>query len=218
MDADIPSLSSGSVGSRFVSQTELDVARQRREEQWKAAYARLGQDPPPQQVEDAFDGRSLAEKLAANRAAKQEEWEERNKLGNQFRALEEDEVMFLDSIRERQLEEERRRKEEDGAELANFREAVAARTGPPPPPIPAPNSNTPKPKDDDPPKPKPSVAKKDTKKSLKGVVVKKKPRVPEKIQQEKSERNSKPKSPVPTKDSPDKADDEKRPAKKQKVV
>ena len=40
MDADIPSLSSGSVGSRFVSQTELDVARQRREEQWKAAYAR----------------------------------------------------------------------------------------------------------------------------------------------------------------------------------
>jgi hypothetical protein len=40
MDADIPSLSSGSVGSRFVSQTDLDVARQRREEQWKAAYAR----------------------------------------------------------------------------------------------------------------------------------------------------------------------------------
>ena len=40
MDADIPSLSSGSVGSRFVSQTEIDTARQRREEQWKAAYAR----------------------------------------------------------------------------------------------------------------------------------------------------------------------------------
>lgn len=40
MDADIPSLSSGSVGSRFVSQTELDAAKQRREEQWKAAYAR----------------------------------------------------------------------------------------------------------------------------------------------------------------------------------
>ncbi|KAF9651904.1 hypothetical protein BDM02DRAFT_3090254 [Thelephora ganbajun] len=120
MDPDIPSLSSGSVGSRFVSQTELDVARQRREEQWKAAYARLGQDPPPQQQEEAFDGRSLAEV----RAAKQEQWEERNKLGNQFRALEEDEVMFLDSIRERQLEEERKRKEEDGVELASFRECV----------------------------------------------------------------------------------------------
>lgn len=44
--------------------------------------------------------------------------------GNQFRALEEDEVMFLDSIRERQFEEERKRKEEDGVELASFREYV----------------------------------------------------------------------------------------------
>ena len=32
--------------------------------------------------------------------------------------------MFLDSIRERQLEEERKRKEEDGVELAGFREYV----------------------------------------------------------------------------------------------
>ncbi|KAF9787141.1 N-terminal domain of NEFA-interacting nuclear protein NIP30-domain-containing protein [Thelephora terrestris] len=212
MDADIPSLSSGSVGSRFVSQTEIDVARQRREEQWKAAYARLGQDPPPQQQEEVFDGRSLAEKLAANRAAKQEQWEERNKLGNQFRALEEDEVMFLDSIRERQVEEERKRKEEDGVELASFREAVAARSGPPPPPVSTPDSNTPKPKVD-PPKPRPPVAKKDTKKSLRGVVVKKKSKVPEKTQ----EKGAKSESPAPAKDSLHKEDDDKQPAKKQKL-
>lgn len=37
---DLPSLSSGSVGSRFVSQTDLEEAKQKREEQWKAAYAR----------------------------------------------------------------------------------------------------------------------------------------------------------------------------------
>ncbi|KAI0080246.1 hypothetical protein K474DRAFT_1657948, partial [Panus rudis PR-1116 ss-1] len=58
---DIPSISSGDVGSRFVSQAELDIAKQRREEQWKAAYARLGQEPPPAPAEDVFDGRSLAE-------------------------------------------------------------------------------------------------------------------------------------------------------------
>jgi hypothetical protein len=34
--------------------------------------------------------------------------------------------MFLDSIRERQLEEERKRKEEDGVELAGFREYVCS--------------------------------------------------------------------------------------------
>jgi len=38
--------------------------------------------------------------------------------------------MFLDSIRERQLEEEKKRKEEDGVELASFRECARLRTAP----------------------------------------------------------------------------------------
>ena len=57
----IPSLSAGPVGSRFISQNDLENAKAKREEQWKAAYARLGQEPPPQQQEDSYDGRSLAE-------------------------------------------------------------------------------------------------------------------------------------------------------------
>ena len=40
MEEAIPSLSTGVVGSRFVSQEELDTAKARRQEQWKAAYAR----------------------------------------------------------------------------------------------------------------------------------------------------------------------------------
>jgi hypothetical protein len=36
----IPSLSAGVVGSRFVSQNEIETAKARRDEQWKAAYAR----------------------------------------------------------------------------------------------------------------------------------------------------------------------------------
>ncbi|KAF5355922.1 hypothetical protein D9756_003866 [Leucocoprinus leucothites] len=171
---DIPSLSEGPVGSRFVSQDEIDLAKQRKEEQWKAAYARLGQEPPPQQQsEDAYDGRSLAEKLAANRIAKQEEWEEKNKLANQFRALEEDEIQFLDSIRQRQEAEERQRKQEDGEELKQFKQAVAARENSlnTPPLIPG-SGETSKPKVvAQPPRPAP---KKDAKKSLKGVVVRKK--------------------------------------------
>jgi hypothetical protein len=42
-DEAIPSISSGVVGSRFVTQSDVDDARARREEQWKAAYARLTQ-------------------------------------------------------------------------------------------------------------------------------------------------------------------------------
>ena len=75
----IPSISTGAVGSRFISQSDLETAKARRDEQWKAAYARfafctslthaysndlllrLGQEPPPPPQEDAYDGRSLAE-------------------------------------------------------------------------------------------------------------------------------------------------------------
>ncbi|KAG6381285.1 hypothetical protein JVT61DRAFT_5690 [Boletus reticuloceps] len=231
MEEGLPTVAVTGVASRFVSQTDIEAARTRREEQWRAAYARsvrtihttlarvrssvfrLGQEPPPQPTEDAFDGRSLAEvsclpswptavltltttetgceqgKILANtqwwlmdtwQAAKQEEWEEKTKLANQFRALEEDEIMFLDSIREKQAEEERLRKLQDGEELSDFRKAVAAResaiNNPPPvvskPPAPS------KPGGDDqtkvtlpPPKKEVSV-----KQALKGVIVKRKPK------------------------------------------
>ncbi|KAJ7103410.1 N-terminal domain of NEFA-interacting nuclear protein NIP30-domain-containing protein [Mycena belliarum] len=192
----IPSLSSAGIGSRFVSQDEVETAKARRDEQWKAAYARLGMEPPPQQQEDFSDGRSLAEKLAANKIAKQEEWEEKTKLANQFRALEEDEIMFLDSVRERQEAEERQRKEKDGEEVQNFKEAVAARTSAvnnPPPmapkPAAAPSSRPPAP------------ARK--KGPLKGVVVKKK---------------TKPAVPVPAKEEASKDKDQEQPDAKRRRI
>ncbi|KAG8742794.1 hypothetical protein FRC10_000904 [Ceratobasidium sp. 414] len=110
----------GSVGSRFVSQAEIDSAKEKREADWKAAYARLGQEPPPRPAEDeTYDGRSLYE------TAKQEEWEEKTKLSNQFRALEEDEIHFLDGIMDEKIIKERKRKDEENEELKHFREAVA---------------------------------------------------------------------------------------------
>lgn len=45
-------------------------------------------------------------------------------LANQFRALEEDEIMFLDSIRERQEEEERQREQKDGADVMDFKKCL----------------------------------------------------------------------------------------------
>ena len=47
-------------------------------------------------------------------------------MANQFRALEEDEIMFLDSVREKQEAEERERKIRDGEELKSFREYVSS--------------------------------------------------------------------------------------------
>ncbi|KAJ7837497.1 N-terminal domain of NEFA-interacting nuclear protein NIP30-domain-containing protein [Mycena olivaceomarginata] len=186
-EAMVPSLSAVGIGSRFVSQDDVDTAKARRDEQWKAAYARIGMEPPQQQEQDFSDGRSLAEKLAANKIAKQEEWEEKTKLANQFRALEEDEIMFLDSLRERQEAEERERREKDGEEVQSFKEythspsslpflncyrAVAARNNavnnPPP--------TAPKPVVAAAPSKPPAPARK--KGPLKGVVVKKKAKPP----------------------------------------
>ncbi|CAE6416530.1 unnamed protein product [Rhizoctonia solani] len=166
----------GSVASRFVTQTEIDSAKERRDEQWKAAYARLGQEPPPRPTEDPeYDGRSLYERLQANKTAKQEQWEEKNKLSNQFRALEEDEIHFLDGLVDEKIIKERKRKEEENEELKNYREAVSQReaqqaaTSAPAPPTSIPKP-PPKPAA---PAPAKTQAKKNQKALLKGAIVRK---------------------------------------------
>jgi hypothetical protein len=117
--------------------------------------------------------------------------------------------MFLDSIRERQEEEERKRKEHDGVEVKNFKEAVAARTSAvnnPPPELSSLVNPSSKPKAPV----KPVVVKKDTKKSLKGVLVKKRPKAPVK---ETSEESKKPEAEKSEKGD----DDSERDTKRQKL-
>ncbi|WYZ35171.1 hypothetical protein EsH8_I_001447 [Colletotrichum jinshuiense] len=92
-----------------IVQRELDAERKRREE------ARI------KSVEGGE--KSLYDILEANKAAKQAAFEEANKIKNQFRPLDDDEIDFLDEVREsRRAEEERvRRETEEG--LAAFRRA-----------------------------------------------------------------------------------------------
>ncbi|KAJ9121085.1 hypothetical protein QFC24_005066 [Naganishia onofrii] len=103
---------SGFVSSRFVSQTEIDQAAQRKQEEWKAAYARLGQEPPPQETEGEYDPRSLYE----------------------FRGLESDELQFLDEVAREEREKQRRVERQDAEELALFkaRQSKTSLIGPPP--------------------------------------------------------------------------------------
>jgi hypothetical protein len=44
MEDGLPSVSVGGVGSRFISQNDLEEAKARRDDQWKAAYARCAAD------------------------------------------------------------------------------------------------------------------------------------------------------------------------------
>lgn len=66
--------------------------------------------------------KSLYDVLQANKAAKQAAFEEANKIKNQFRPLDDDEVEFLDGVRERKRAEEQRLRRETEEGLKGFRE------------------------------------------------------------------------------------------------
>ncbi|EWC48477.1 hypothetical protein DRE_02246 [Drechslerella stenobrocha 248] len=67
------------------------------------------------------DGKSLYDVLQANKARKQEAFEEKLKFKNQFRALDEGEIEFLDSVVSEQRAEEEAKKKEIEAQLDDFR-------------------------------------------------------------------------------------------------
>ncbi|KAA8652144.1 hypothetical protein EYZ11_000510 [Aspergillus tanneri] len=66
-------------------------------------------------------GKSLYEVLQQNKMAKQEAFEEKIKLKNQFRSLDEDEIEFLDSIMESTRAQEAAVKKETSEQLELFR-------------------------------------------------------------------------------------------------
>ncbi|GAA5944687.1 PSME3-interacting protein [Sporobolomyces koalae] len=135
--------STSSVASRFVSSTELEQAAARRAEEWKQAYARIGEEPPKPQEDEVYDGRSLWEKLQENKSKKQEAFEEQLKFKNHFRALDEEEISFLDSMIDENNDEEQERQRLIKQELESFRKAVTARSVPvPPPTVPSPSSTS----------------------------------------------------------------------------
>ncbi|KPV72252.1 uncharacterized protein RHOBADRAFT_47095 [Rhodotorula graminis WP1] len=195
--SDAPSaLGTGGVASRFVSSAALEEAKQRREAEFKAAYARIGEEPPKQEDDGTYDPRSLFEKLQENKSKKQEAFEEQLKFKNHFRALDEDEISFLDSMIEDTNEEEREKKRLELEELKGFRAAVHKRVAPAPPPaaaalslsppLPAASTSALPPTASAPtststsasvaaPKPAATVPKKGKRKTLPGLVVKKKP-------------------------------------------
>ncbi|CAD6446600.1 ca15fb6f-5a66-4546-981d-9bfc8c295729 [Sclerotinia trifoliorum] len=109
------------MSSGFVSGGTADAPTQRSDE-WLAAQQEIEANRQRKAIEARQqDGKSLFEILEANKAAKQDAFEETNKLKNQFRSLDEDEVEFLDSVLESTRAEEDRVKKETAEGLELFR-------------------------------------------------------------------------------------------------
>ncbi|KAI1273200.1 N-terminal domain of NEFA-interacting nuclear protein NIP30-domain-containing protein [Xylaria sp. FL0933] len=73
--------------------------------------------------------KSLYEILQANKAAKQAAFEEQNRIRNQFRALDDDEIEFLHGVSDEKRAEEERVRRETEERLARFRKAQQAAAG-----------------------------------------------------------------------------------------
>ncbi|KAM8799171.1 PSME3-interacting protein [Eudromia elegans] len=110
------------IKKRFVSEAELEERRKRRQEEWEKV--RKPEDPV-ECPEEAYDPRSLYERLQEQREKKQQEYEEQFKFKNMVRGLDEDETHFLDEVSRQQELIEKQRREEELRELNEYRITLA---------------------------------------------------------------------------------------------
>ncbi|KAJ0424682.1 NEFA-interacting nuclear protein Nip30 [Aspergillus carlsbadensis] len=108
------------MSSGFVS-AGTDQEPVERDDEWLRVQRELEEERRRKAELEKHDGKSLFEVLQQNKMAKQEAFEEKIKLKNQFRALDEDEVDFLDSIMESTRAQEATVKKETAEQLELFR-------------------------------------------------------------------------------------------------
>jgi len=108
--------------SRFVSGGTADEPVQRDDAWIKAQQEIEAKRREKEEQNQQGGGKSLYETLEANKAAKQEAFEEASRLRNQFRALHDDEVEFLDSVLESTRAKEAAVRKETLNQLNEFRQ------------------------------------------------------------------------------------------------
>uniref|UniRef100_A0A3P9HH83 Proteasome activator subunit 3 interacting protein 1 n=1 Tax=Oryzias latipes TaxID=8090 RepID=A0A3P9HH83_ORYLA len=106
---------------KFVSETELDERRKKRQEEWEKVR---NPEDPEEAPEEEYDSRSLFERLQEQKDKKQQEFEEQFKFRNMVRGLDEDESSFLDEVSRQQSLVEKQRRDEEKQELLDFHSAL----------------------------------------------------------------------------------------------
>ncbi|ORY11874.1 N-terminal domain of NEFA-interacting nuclear protein NIP30-domain-containing protein [Clohesyomyces aquaticus] len=109
------------MSSGFVSGGTIEQPAER-DDEWRKAQEEL-EEKARRKFEETQqnDGKSLFEVLQANKAAKQEAFEEAARLKNQYRGLDDDEADFLDSVLESTRKQEATIQKETLDQLEAFR-------------------------------------------------------------------------------------------------
>ncbi|MED6235046.1 hypothetical protein ATANTOWER_013916 [Ataeniobius toweri] len=108
---------------KFVSESELDERRKKRQEEWEKVRK---PDDPEEAPEEEYDPRCLYDRLQEQKDKKQQEYEEQFKFRNMVRGLDEDETSFLDEVSRQQVLVEKKRRDEEKQELALVKQASAS--------------------------------------------------------------------------------------------
>ncbi|XP_054714623.1 PSME3-interacting protein-like [Uloborus diversus] len=107
---------------RFVSESEVEALKKKRQEEWEKV--RKPEDPE-EAPEEEYDPRSLYDRLQEQKDLKQAELEESRRLKNLIKGLDDDEVAFLELVDQTKIEMETRLWQEEKKELQEFRRAVS---------------------------------------------------------------------------------------------
>ncbi|GAB6025810.1 hypothetical protein CHUAL_011787 [Chamberlinius hualienensis] len=109
------------VRSNFVSETEIEERRKKRQEEWD----KVRQPHQPEEApEEDYDGRSLFHRLQEQKDKKQAEFEEAHKLKNMIKGLDNDEIQFLDLVDKTKEDMEAKILSEEGKVIEEYRRAV----------------------------------------------------------------------------------------------
>lgn len=119
--ADMANAGGVDLGKKFVSESEIEEKRKKRQEEWEKV--RKPEDPE-EAPEEEYDPRSLFERLQEQKDKKQEEYEEQFKFKNMVKGLDEDETNFLDEVSRQQSLVEKQRRDEERQELQEYRSAI----------------------------------------------------------------------------------------------
>ncbi|KAG9303102.1 hypothetical protein G9A89_005060 [Geosiphon pyriformis] len=118
-------MESVSISRKFVSEEEIQEARQKRQAEWKKVLEESGQNPETAKLqEEVYDPRTLYERLQEQKMKKEETFQELTRFSNLVHRLDEDEIDFLAALEneERTKELDKLRKEKE--ELEEFRRAA----------------------------------------------------------------------------------------------
>ncbi|GBB97084.1 hypothetical protein RclHR1_02910012 [Rhizophagus clarus] len=109
--------------NKFVSSKEIEEARLKRQEEWKKAFERIGEKPPP--IEEEYDPRTLYERLQEQKIKKEEAFQEMTRFSNLIHRLDEDEIEFLATLESEERVKELEKMKRDEEEVEKFRRAAA---------------------------------------------------------------------------------------------